>query len=471
MKNKKWIVILCVSIFLIAGFNPVNGAENYKINRYFESHEPPLPGLMVGDEPIFKVEIEKNIINQYKQISPVTVSDNIVDIITQIGESMILGYIENLTSFGPRVTGEPGCVDAAEYIYNEFSSMGLDVRYDNWVYGGYDSNNVEATLPGSDTNSDDIYIICGHYDTVYDSPGADDDGSGVVAVLIAAQLMSQLEFNNTIRFVTFSGEEEGLYGSYMYVQDAYNNGDDIKGVLNADMISFALNDEQASSLKIYEDDLSEWLYDFTFSVNQEYDEYIDLALIHSGWSWGSDHYYFWEFGYNAIFYHEYEFNDYYHSPEDTIEHMNLTYDKKTTRLIIATLSELAELSSTNFPPETPNITGLTSSKPKKELLYNFSSTDPEGSNVYYFIDWADGTNTGWIGPYQSSEEITQSHIWLESGKYIIKAKAKDVLGAESEWGTLEITIPRFRFKNDTQILKLLERFPNIFLVLKYLLQN
>ncbi len=471
MKNKKWIVIFCVSTFLIAGFFPVGVAENYKIKEYFESNEPPLPGLMIGNEPIFKVEIEKNNIKQYQKISPVSVSDNIVDIITQIDESMILGYIENLTSYGPRVTGETGCIDAAEYIYNEFSSMGLEVRYDNWVYEGYDSNNVEATLPGTDPNSDDIYIVCGHYDTVYDSPGADDDGSGVVAVLIAAYLMSQYEFNNTIRFVAFSGEEEGLYGSYMYVQDAYYNGDDIKGVLNADMISFALNDEQSGLIKIYEDELSEWLYDFTSSVSLEYDEYIDLQMIHSGWSWGSDHYYFWEFGYNAIFYHEYEFNDYYHSPDDTIEHMNLTYDKKVTRLIVATLGELGELSSSNLPPETPIISGLISAKPKKEVLYNFSSTDPEGSNVYYFIDWADGTNSGWIGLYHSSEEITQSHIWLESGEYIIKAKAKDVLGAESDWGTLEITIPRSRINRDILILKLSERFPNIFLVLKYLLKN
>jgi hypothetical protein len=478
MKNKKWIVLYCVSIFLIASVLPVSGNEintnkiiSYKINEYLETDEPPLPGLMVSNEPIFKVEIKKPIEDQYPQISPVAISDDVVDLITQIDESLILGYLENLTSFGPRVTGETGCEESAGYIYNEFSNMGLEVRYHNWIYGGYDSNNVEATLAGSDPNSDDIYIICGHYDTVPTSPGADDDGSGVAAVLAAAKVMSQCEFNNTIRFVAFSGEEEGLYGSYMYAQDAYNNDDDIKGVLNVDMIGFALNDEQASYIKIYEDDASEWLYDFTFSVNQLYDEYIDLELMHDGWSWGSDHYYFWESGYNAIFYHEYKFNDYYHSSQDTIEHMNLTYDKKGTRLIVATLAELAYISSINSSPEKPNITGSTSGKPKIEHIYNFSSVDPEGNKVYYYIDWGDTTNTGWIGPYNSGEEINLSHIWDKKGTYIIKAKAKDILGAESDWGTLEITIPRFRIINDKLILRILERFSNIFLVLKYLLQN
>ncbi len=471
MKNNKWILAFCLSVFLIVAVLPVNSAEfYYKINENLKLHEPPIPGLLVGNEPIFKVTVEKHISTQNPQLSYITINDDIVDLITQIDESLILGYLENLTSFGPRVTGETACELAAEYIYNEFSSMGLDVRYDNWVYSGYDSNNVEATLPGIDPSSDDIYIICGHYDTVTISPGADDDGSGVAAVLAAAQIMSQYEFNHTIRFVAFSGEEEGLYGSYMYAEEVYNNGDDIKGVLNVDMIGFALDDSQAAYIKVYEDDQSEWLYDFTFAVNQIYNEYIDLQVMHNGWTWGSDHYYFWEFGYSALFYHEYKFNDYYHSSEDTIEHMNLTYDKKGTRLIIATLAELAQ-SSINTPPENPNIIGPTTGKPDVELVYNFSSIDPENHVIYYFIDWGDGTNTGWIGPYNSSEEISLSHVWEEKGTYIIKAKAKDLFGEESEWETLEISIPRIKIINEFLIIKLLKRLTNIFPGLKNLLQN
>ncbi len=478
MKNKKLIVLICVSIFLVAGFIPGHAAEinnkgiyNYRYNENIEPHDPPLPGLIIGDEPIIKVDVKKQVLKQNQQIPYNPMNGDIIDLITQIDESMILDYLQSLTNFGPRVTGETGCEQAAEYIYNEFSSMGLQVRYDNWIYGGYNSNNVEATLPGIDPSSDDIYIICGHYDTVPGCPGADDDGSGVAAVLVAAQIMSQCEFNHTIRFVAFSGEEEGLFGSYMYVQEAYNNGDDIKGVLNADMIGFALNDYQASYLNIYEDDTSEWLYDFTFNVNQKYNEYIDLQLLHGGWSWGSDHYYFWEFGYSALFYHEYEFNHYYHLPDDTIEHMNLTYDKKGTRLIIATLAELAQISSINSPPDKPNISGSTSNKPEIEYEYKFSSIDPEGDGIYLFIDWGDTTNTGWIGPYNSSEEISLSHSWINSGTYIIKAKAKDIFGAEGSWRTLQITVPRLRIINGNLILKLLERFSNIFPVLKYLLEN
>jgi len=395
---------------------------------------PPIPGNMNGNEPIFDVGYIKPISDSPPEITDVTMDVDIVNLITQIDESMILGYLQDLTSFGPRVTGETGCVQASEYLYNEFVSMGLEVRYHNWIYGGYDSNNVEATLPGADPTSDDIYIICGHYDTVPEAPGADDDGSGVAAVLAAAYVMSQCEFNHTIRFVAFSGEEEGLFGSYMYAQEAYNNGDDIKGVLNADMIGFALNDYQASYLNIFEDDVSEWLYDFTFTINQQYDEYIDLQLIHSGWSWGSDHYYFWEYGYSALFYHEFEFNHYYHSSNDIIENMNLTYDMKGTRLIIATLASLALMDTMNSPPSPPIIHGPHYGKINVDYSFSIGPvTDPDGDSFYGLWDWGDGNDSGWLGPYTNGQIITATHKWSEPGTYEIRAKVKDIFGAVSNW--------------------------------------
>jgi hypothetical protein len=151
--------------------------------------------------------------------------------------------------------------------------------------------------------------------------------------------------------------------------------------------------------------------------------------------------------------------------------MNLTYDKKGTRLIIATLAELAQNSINNTPPDNPNIIGPTKGKPDVELVYNFSSIDPENHVIYYFIDWSDGTNTGWIGPYNSSEEISLGHVWEDKGTYIIKAKAKDLLGEDSEWGTLEISIPRIKIINEFHIIKFLKRLANIFPCLKNLLLN
>jgi hypothetical protein len=92
------------------------------------------------------------------------------------------------------------------------------------------------------------------------------------------------------------------------------------------------------------------------------------------------------------------------------------------------------------PPNAPMIYGPANGKPKQSYDYMFNSTDPNYDNVSYFIDWGDNTTSGWIGPYVSGVAITQSHTWSKKGTYTIKAKAKDVFGNESGWGTFIVTI-------------------------------
>ena len=279
---------------------------------------PPIPGDMTitrSNQDLLIIE-KNGIIRPVVTIS--SINDIVIDILEQVDESVFLGYLEDIVSFGPRYTGTSSCVAAAEYIYNQFESMGLNVQYLPWTYGSYSSNNVEATLEGVDTSSDDIYIICAHYDTVAVSPGADDDGSGTAAVLTAAYVMSQYQFNYTIKFVAFSWEEQGLLGSEVYAAQAAAQGWDIIGVLNADMISYAITQVDGNNLIVYENSASEWLYTFTNSVNTQYYEYIHLTLQHGGYTWGSDHNSFWDHGYDALFYFEYTETPYYHTSGDTL---------------------------------------------------------------------------------------------------------------------------------------------------------
>lgn len=65
--------------------------------------------------------------------------------------------------------------------------------------------------------------------------------------------------------------------------------------------------------------------------------------------------------------------------------------------------------------------------------YCTSTTDPDGDRVYYWFDWGDGTNSGWLGPFNSGETTCADHLWTENGTYEIKAKAKDVNDTESPW--------------------------------------
>jgi hypothetical protein len=121
----------------------------------------------------------------------------------------------------------------------------------------------------------------------------------------------------------------------------------------------------------------------------------------------------------------------------------------------------------NQPPNPPTITGPVEGKIKIATEYNFTTTDPDGDQVSYYIDWGDNTSSIWIGPYASGDVILQSHTWTTKGTYTIKAKTKDIYGNESGWGMLQISMPlsfntpRFGFFE-----WLFEVFPHAFLVLR-----
>lgn len=94
-----------------------------------------------------------------------------------------------------------------------------------------------------------------------------------------------------------------------------------------------------------------------------------------------------------------------------------------------------------LPPNQPLINGPTKGKPLQTYDFTIVATDPENQSLQYFIDWGDGSNTSWIGPYNSSEEITVSHDWDSRNIFSIKAKARDKYKAESDWGLLRVKIP------------------------------
>ena len=331
--SKTVIVLLVTCLMIIPGY-AIAGTPN--IQAIGTPHKP---AFVQNLDELIDVEVEHRTLPSHP-ISPTTTDVNIVELLQQFNETLLLGYLENLTAFGPRETGTEGCDQAAHYIFNTLKNIGLPVRYHNYTDEAVSGSNIEATLYGTDPTN--IFIICGHYDTVSAGPGADDDGSGVAAVLAAAELMSKYEFSHTVRFVAFSGEEQGLIGSRHYAEDAYNNNESIVAVLNADMIGYTATGSDGKQGKIYENTASEWIVDFTQDISVLYNDYIDIQLISQGVTWGSDHYYFWEYGYDAVFYHEYNFNDYYHSANDTIAHMNITYSTRFSRLILATLATMAQ---------------------------------------------------------------------------------------------------------------------------------
>ena len=101
----------------------------------------------------------------------------------------------------------------------------------------------------------------------------------------------------------------------------------------------------------------------------------------------------------------------------------------------------------NRPPEKPTISGPDKTKPNVEKNFQLSTTDPDEDEVYFKIDWGDGDETEWIGPYPSGETTTVTHNWTDTGNYIMKAKAKDTDGEETEWTWLRVTVPKNKHGN------------------------
>ena len=117
----------------------------------------------------------------------------------------------------------------------------------------------------------------------------------------------------------------------------------------------------------------------------------------------------------------------------------------------------------NHPPEKPaKPSGPANGEAGAIYTYTSSVSDPEQNQVYYLFDWDDGSDSGWIGPYNSGNDGSVSHSWNEQGDYEIKVKAKDTNDIESEWSDpLPISMPKNKVA-DTPFLRFLENHPHLF---------
>ena len=106
----------------------------------------------------------------------------------------------------------------------------------------------------------------------------------------------------------------------------------------------------------------------------------------------------------------------------------------------------AFIDKTNSPPETPKLRGRRIGEKETEYEYTFSAEDPDGDDVYYYLNWGDeywsGTWYPWIGPYSSGEKVTLTKTWDDTGDYTVRVKAKDKYELKSNWGTLPVKIPK-----------------------------
>jgi len=129
---------------------------------------------------------------------------------------------------------------AADFIENAFSRAGLRTRRDSYDMHGQVCHNIEAEIPGA---RPEILLIGAHYDSVFGSPGANDNGTGVAATLALAQRFAGRKPEHTLRFVAFVNEEPPYFlsdemGSFIYAGRCKAHGDKISGMISLETIGY-----------------------------------------------------------------------------------------------------------------------------------------------------------------------------------------------------------------------------------------
>jgi len=274
-------------------------------------------------------------------------SVNILDLITQVNESLVRYYLKGLVDIGPRYTGSDNCKKAANYIFDEFKKIGLDVQIQQWRYLNYNCQNVVATLNGSDSDSDSVVVISAHYDTVKNTPGANDDGTGVSAILSIANIFSKYLFKHTIKFIAFSGEEIGAIGAHEYVKNAYENNENIIAALDIDMIGYTNSSNNKNFLQVLFHDRSSWIFNLINEIIEKYGFSNFGAKISPNFP-SCNYHPFFDYGYDsALFTHDDSIlYPWLHTPEDTIDKINYSYFVNATKILVAMFGYIADIDIT-----------------------------------------------------------------------------------------------------------------------------
>ena len=262
-----------------------------------------------------------------------------------------------------------------QYVYEQLQAMGYAPAYHSYTTPhGNVWRNIIAEIPGR-VDPDHLILVVGHLDSISyptskaptNAPGADDNGSGSASLLAMAELLKDVPFRYTIRFVWFTGEEWGYWGSKPYVNALVNQQADVVAAINLDMIGYDGDSDRVVELHTGTNTTNKLLGDHLVAVNALYE--LDLVLERKTTSAAtfSDHQSFWNKGYASLLLIENFFNDSaedihgrdrnpaYHSTSDQVDLVDFEYVTDIARMAMASAMHLAE-PDTNAPTPTPPLT-------------------------------------------------------------------------------------------------------------------
>jgi len=236
------------------------------------------------------------------------------------------------TPLGDREYDGPGTVMAAAYLYCRFASLGFAVDYEAFTDGQeHQQINVVAHSPSGPFGADTT-LVTAHYDSIspakQSAPGADDNASGLAAMLAIASRDAQGGFRVPLGFVAFAAEEPGLLGSRAFTTRLAQAAVDLKAVINLDSIGIP----NAGKIIINGDGASRPVY--TQLVSLSTDSYTLTWMGDTGYLNGDDEYFRRE-GYIAIMVttHPFGTEPLHHTDRDRIENLDLNQIADITALV------------------------------------------------------------------------------------------------------------------------------------------
>ncbi len=369
-------------------------------------------GVWLLDQPLRW--IERQPLRQPESITPLPMVQEIID---QVTVGRLLPYANELTGETPAtVLGQPNTIatryttsgvpiqKAVSYMVERLERLGLNVTTHTW--NASRPPNVIAEKPGLDPNAG-IVIISAHLDSTSGSPmtlapGADDNGSGSTALLVAAEILSHYNFDATVRFILFTGEEQGLYGSAAYAAMVQNQ--DIRGVVNMDMIAW--DSQGGPDMDIHSRASvpgNTALANLFIDAVAAYQLPLTPVRYDSG-TGASDHASFWTYSIPAILVIEnywsdpgipQDFHAYYHTVNDRVQHYNTGYYRAMAQATLATFAHLAGLRTTCFWADLDcsglvdalDITAVASAWQVQDGQWNYSpALDVDGNGAVDVVD-------------------------------------------------------------------------------------
>jgi hypothetical protein len=394
-------------------------------------------------------------------------------VVDDVSEERIKAIIQHLVAFGTRNTmSNPDAPDhgvgaARQWILSEMKSYSprLQVRFDKWhikkngqrIFRDIDLYNVVAVLPGK-TMPETQVIVSGHYDSLnlgaprpgaaaagpgpgsdappaaigerptqsnweanaeLPAPGACDDGSGTAATMELARVMSQYEFDKTLVFIAFAGEEQGLVGSTLEATKAKEDKTEIEAVLNNDIIGTDISGNgrsDSSSVSIYSDTVmdspSQNLARYAKLMGERYmpSMKVNVEFMQDRLGRGGDHTPFQLEGYAAV--RLSTPNEIYanqHHATDTFENMSVPYTTRVAKINAAVMASLG------LSPKAPAIMRLPGA-PTPQLPATGRSPLPmvtRGAGYDAVLQWRPAGSEAAIKGYSILIRRTTAPFWQQ----------------------------------------------------------